>query len=521
MTCEDDSDREAGFASHRASRRVPRVESATRSHPAPRHHANPCSSLRQPELHWLRLPEPRWGIPRATKEAPADPSRDNKARCPAQSRSESLADDFRFALSRRGPAHPQKHRTNLQEADTHPVHTEVVTRMLPAAREPLYLLSACRRIRPRVHLGESPVARECARVPAKTASYSRRCCFPRPAPAASIPPQCRAPGPSPASSGCYTTTCGASSGNFLRAEQQQALQAAGGLQLQSPQKINPHRNSTQSCRNASQKPGLRSAEFNDVRVQPADQPPDAKQSNAVGQKRNPSLHGDCIRLRALVSSVLIQQLSRRRQKRNAIASLPKGVNPVRQHDSSLRARNAHEDMRADFPKPISLSPLDRVRHGFSNPLARLQHSPVARLRIHSHVSWNQRKLYHFETSLFVRGITSSRECRPILYGYVSQAFDQRSRVLLLIPHLGIGGAQHVISTLARHLNVDKYEVHLALITQSDSTCPKFPSSVTVHFLHVRRARHGMFRLFRLIWRVRPAVNLHWDGASRSSYTSAS
>ena len=107
----------------------------------------------------------------------------------------------------------------------------------------------------------------------------------------------------------------------------------------------------------------------------------------------------------------------------------------------------------------------------------------------------------------MRVVTSSQECRPLPYGYVSQASDPRSRVLLLIPHLGIGGAQHVVSTLARHLNVDKYEVHLALITESDSTCPKLPSSVTLHCLGAKRTRYATFRLLRLIWRVRPDVIL--------------
>lgn len=105
----------------------------------------------------------------------------------------------------------------------------------------------------------------------------------------------------------------------------------------------------------------------------------------------------------------------------------------------------------------------------------------------------------------MRVVTSSQERHPILFGYVSPAFDLRARVLLLIPHLGIGGAQHVVSTLARHLNVNKYEVHLALITQSDSTCPKFPPSVTLHCLGAERARYAAFRLLRLIWRLRPAV----------------
>jgi len=43
---------------------------------------------------------------------------------------------------------------------------------------------------------------------------------------------------------------------------------------------------------------------------------------------------------------------------------------------------------------------------------------------------------------------------------------QRARILLLIPHLGGGGAEHVIATLTRSLNSQKYEIHLAQITPS-------------------------------------------------------
>jgi len=40
---------------------------------------------------------------------------------------------------------------------------------------------------------------------------------------------------------------------------------------------------------------------------------------------------------------------------------------------------------------------------------------------------------------------------------------QKPRLLLLIPHLGGGGSERVIETLARSLNPTKYDVHLALI----------------------------------------------------------
>ena len=47
----------------------------------------------------------------------------------------------------------------------------------------------------------------------------------------------------------------------------------------------------------------------------------------------------------------------------------------------------------------------------------------------------------------------------------SQQTNLRPRLLLLIPHLGGGGAEQVTALLARGLSPQKYELHLALITQ--------------------------------------------------------
>ena len=81
----------------------------------------------------------------------------------------------------------------------------------------------------------------------------------------------------------------------------------------------------------------------------------------------------------------------------------------------------------------------------------------------------------------------------------------RIRILLLIPHLGIGGAQRVVAALARHLDSDKYELHLALLTQSASDLPQLPPSIRIHCLGAGRARSAAWRLLALAWRVRPRL----------------
>jgi hypothetical protein len=57
----------------------------------------------------------------------------------------------------------------------------------------------------------------------------------------------------------------------------------------------------------------------------------------------------------------------------------------------------------------------------------------------------------------------------------------RPKVLLLIPHLGDGGAERVTALLALNLSAEKYELHLGLITQSRGS-EEQPSWVHLHAL---------------------------------------
>jgi len=83
--------------------------------------------------------------------------------------------------------------------------------------------------------------------------------------------------------------------------------------------------------------------------------------------------------------------------------------------------------------------------------------------------------------------------------------NMRPRVLLLIPHLGGGGAERVTALLARNLPAEKYELHLGLITQAETGEESLPVSVHVHALGVRRVRAGAFPLLRLIRRLKPEL----------------
>lgn len=85
--------------------------------------------------------------------------------------------------------------------------------------------------------------------------------------------------------------------------------------------------------------------------------------------------------------------------------------------------------------------------------------------------------------------------------------SDRAKLLLLIPHLGGGGAERVIELLARNLSPQKYDVHLGLLTQEGLSPLVSPPHVIVHALGARRVRCGVWRLLRLIWRLRPNLIL--------------
>jgi glycosyltransferase involved in cell wall biosynthesis len=83
----------------------------------------------------------------------------------------------------------------------------------------------------------------------------------------------------------------------------------------------------------------------------------------------------------------------------------------------------------------------------------------------------------------------------------------RAKVLLLIPHLGGGGAEHITATLAQNLGPEKYEIHLGLATQSIAEQNGFPPWVIVHALGASKIRKSAWKILRQVWRIRPAVIL--------------
>jgi len=84
---------------------------------------------------------------------------------------------------------------------------------------------------------------------------------------------------------------------------------------------------------------------------------------------------------------------------------------------------------------------------------------------------------------------------------------KRLRLLLLLPHLGGGGAERVFELLAQHLPAERYELHLGLVTKSSEIRDEIPRSVTIHRLGASRVRAGSLGLLCLVWRLKPDVVL--------------
>jgi glycosyltransferase involved in cell wall biosynthesis len=85
--------------------------------------------------------------------------------------------------------------------------------------------------------------------------------------------------------------------------------------------------------------------------------------------------------------------------------------------------------------------------------------------------------------------------------------SNRPKILLLIPHLGGGGAERVTQLLARGLSAEKYQMHLGVITLAEADNAAVPPWVCLHALGAGRVRAGAWRLLRLIRRLKPDLIL--------------
>ena len=79
------------------------------------------------------------------------------------------------------------------------------------------------------------------------------------------------------------------------------------------------------------------------------------------------------------------------------------------------------------------------------------------------------------------------------------------RVLFIFPapSLAAGGAQRVFSTLLRHLDRERFDLHLALLQMKRGEGDDIPDDVVVHDLKNARVRYALPAAVRLIRRLKP------------------
>lgn len=81
------------------------------------------------------------------------------------------------------------------------------------------------------------------------------------------------------------------------------------------------------------------------------------------------------------------------------------------------------------------------------------------------------------------------------------------RILLLIPHLGGGGAEKVFALLAQGLSREMYDLHLGIVTSAGPCPDELSPGVTIHALGATRVCSAAFRLLALVRRLKPQVIL--------------
>src|SRR5437764_4618064 len=79
----------------------------------------------------------------------------------------------------------------------------------------------------------------------------------------------------------------------------------------------------------------------------------------------------------------------------------------------------------------------------------------------------------------------------------------RKKVLFLLPSLAGGGAERVFTVLLRHLDRERFELHLGLLEAQGAYLESIPEDVILHHLRVSRVRYALPRIVSLIWRIRP------------------
>ena len=84
---------------------------------------------------------------------------------------------------------------------------------------------------------------------------------------------------------------------------------------------------------------------------------------------------------------------------------------------------------------------------------------------------------------------------------------QQPTILLLIPHLGGGGAERIMAQLASSLSRDRFAVHLGVMTCPKSGTETLPPGVLVHEIGAHRVLFSALGLLAMVRRLKPDLIL--------------
>ena len=84
-------------------------------------------------------------------------------------------------------------------------------------------------------------------------------------------------------------------------------------------------------------------------------------------------------------------------------------------------------------------------------------------------------------------------------------FSVMKKVLFILPSLRGGGAERVMVTLLKHLNRDKFDLHLALVSKEGPYLIEVPDDVPIYDLGVKRVRYAFVPMLKLIRRLKPDI----------------
>ncbi len=82
----------------------------------------------------------------------------------------------------------------------------------------------------------------------------------------------------------------------------------------------------------------------------------------------------------------------------------------------------------------------------------------------------------------------------------------KKNIYILIPNLGGGGAERVVTTVTQHLNRELWSITLVVVQDNDSVYRQaIPSDVSYINLRISRVRYALPKIISILWKRRPDI----------------